>query len=191
MLWRTILWLTMKKYKYKSFCYCIICFIKLYYTYHHPSLQHLKTSPPPSKLVVASLSFLGYRFRFWLVTLVQALVVVRVQTISRWMNHSIPKTFSWVTVSFDLTVSAFKIHIVEDNVAARDSVAACKLDGFFAFGCPGYVTVHYLADFNRRGLHYREKVNISELLSSLSLYCDCKAYLVLTWSWIITVELIN
>jgi len=56
-----------------------------------------------------------------------------------------------------LTVVAFKIHIVEDYVAARDCVAARKFDGFRTFGCPGYVPVHYLADFNRRGLHLYQK----------------------------------
>lgn len=118
----------------------------LHITPHYNTLEH-----HPSELVVASLGFL------WHVTLVQALVIVWVETIRWRMNHSIPKTFSWVTVRFDLTIFAFKIHIVENNVATRHCVTACKFDGFFTFGCPGYVPVHYLADFNRRCLHLYQK----------------------------------
>lgn len=128
----------------------------------------------------------------WLASLVQALVVVRVETIRRRMNHSISKSFSWVTVRFDLTVFAFKINIIEDNVAARDSVAARKFDGFLTFGCPGYVPVHYLADFNRRGLHlYQTKKENITKFSSLSFvlmeWSQSRAVVLLyckeTWFW--------
>jgi len=138
--------------------YCTICFIKLFYL---SSLTTTTLWTSPSKLIVASLGFL------WLVSLVQAFVVVRVD--------SIPKSFSWITVRFDLTVFAFKIHIVEDNVAARDCVAARKFDGFRTFG---YVPVHYMADFNRGGLHLYQKreENITEYwfdirITITSLYC--------------------
>ena len=60
-------------------------------------------------------------------------------------------------------------------MAARDCVAARKFDGFRTFG---YVPVHYMADFNRGGLHLYQKreENITEYwfdirITITSLYC--------------------
>ena len=145
--------------------YCTICFIKLFYL---SSLTTTTLWTSPSKLIVASLGFL------WLVSLVQAFVVVRVD--------SIPKSFSWITVRFDLTVFAFKIHIVEDNVAARDCVTTLEVDGFWAFRGSGYVPVHYLGYVNRRCLQRNRNQKIKFLSWGL-LISQWLCERIKTWFW--------
>lgn len=53
-----------------------------------------------------------------------------------------------VAIGFDGAITPLQVDVVEDNVSAGDSVAACKFHGIFAFRCTSYVAVHDLTDLD-------------------------------------------